>query len=207
MDRRWTIGLSRSKLEHRTGNAQRAAGLLADRGGQAMNEVQTFHFQDDGETPNNPRLPLLVYRGAVDVRADRDPAVPFERAFSAHGWTGGWRNGIYPFVHFHSTAHEVLGIARGHARVEFGGAKGQVLAVEAGDVVVLPAGTGHRRVEASGDLLVVGAYPRNVSVDQKRPGQADHRQAVAIAKVPMPEMDPVHGSDGPLLKLWKATPA
>ena len=173
-----------------------------------MNEVQTFHFQDDGATPNNPRLPLLVYRGAVDVLADRDPAVPFEQAFSAHGWTGGWRNGIHPFVHFHSTAHEVLGIARGHARVEFGGAKGQVLEVGAGDVVVLPAGTGHRRVEASGDLLVVGAYPRNVSVYQKRPGQADHRQVVAaIAKVPMPEMDPVHGSDGPLLKLWKATSA
>jgi len=170
-----------------------------------MNEVQTLHFQDDGETPNNPHLPLVVYRGAVDVSADRDPAVPFEKAFAAHGWTGGWRNGIHPFVHFHSTSHEVLGIARGHARVEFGGAKGQVLAVQEGDVVVLPAGTGHRRVEASGDLLVVGAYPRNASVDQKRPGQGNRAQVVAaIAKVPMPEMDPVHGAEGPLLSLWRS---
>jgi len=172
-----------------------------------MNEVQTFHFQDDGETPNNPRLPVVVYRGAVDVSAARDPAVPFEKAFGANGWAGGWRNGIHPFIHFHSTAHEVLGIARGHARVEFGGAKGEVLAVEAGDVVVLPAGTGHRRVEASSDLLVVGAYPRNASVDQQRPGRAHHREAVAaIARVPLPELDPLHGADGPLQQLWTSAP-
>jgi len=168
-----------------------------------MNEVQTFHFQDDGETPNNPRLPLLVYRGAVDVLADRDPAVPFEQAFSAHGWTGGWRNGIYPFVHFHSTAHEVLGIARGHARVEFGGAQGQVLAVEAGDVVVLPAGTGHRRRSASPDLLVVGAYPAGGEFDQRRPGEIAHADAVQrIAAVGLPTKDPIYGEGGPLLQAW-----
>ena len=114
-----------------------------------------------------------VVRAGFGIFYDRINFVPFERAFSAHGWTGGWRNGIYPFVHFHSTAHEVLGIARGHARVEFGGAKGQVLAVEAGDVVVLPAGTGHRRVSSSSDLLVVGAYPRGSRVDQNRPGEID----------------------------------
>jgi uncharacterized protein YjlB len=172
-----------------------------------MAEVQSFRFQDDGETPNNPRLPLMLYRAAIGLATERDPAVPFERAFAQHAWTGGWRNGIYPFLHFHTTAHEVLGIARGHARVEFGGAKGQVLAVEPGDVVVLPAGTGHRCVEASRDLLVVGAYPRNVSVDQKRPHEIDHARAVAaIARVALPEMDPVHGADGPLLRLWKAEP-
>ncbi|HEY4894304.1 MAG TPA: cupin, partial [Reyranella sp.] len=83
------------------------------------------------------------------------------------------------------------------------GAKGQALTVEAGDVVVLPAGTGHRRIEASRDLLVVGAYPQNASFDQKRPGQVDHKQAVsAIAEVPLPEMDPVHGHEGPLMTLW-----
>ncbi len=98
----------------------------------------------------------------------------------------------------------MLGIARGQATVEFGGARGRTLAVEAGDVVVLPAGTGHRRVSASGDLLVVGAYPGNGSFDQKRPGQVDHRQAVAaIDNVPLPEMDPVQGRSGPLLDLWK----
>ena len=170
-----------------------------------MPDVAAFRFEDDGETPNNPRLPLLVYHHAVSLDGERDPAVPFERAFAAHGWADGWRNGIYPFLHFHTGTHEVLGIARGRATVEFGGARGRALTVEAGDVVVLPAGTGHRRVSASSDLLVVGAYPRNGSFDQKRPGQVDHGKAVAnIADVPLPEMDPVHGRTGPLLDLWKA---
>ncbi len=167
-------------------------------------DVHAFRFDDDGETPNNPRLPLLVYRHAVSLERERDPAVPFERLFSAHGWADGWRNGVHPFLHFHTGTHEVLGIARGKATVEFGGAKGRELTVEAGDVVVLPAGTGHRRVSASSDLLVVGAYPRNGSFDQKRPGQVDHdKAAAAIANVPMPEMDPVHGRAGPLMELWK----
>jgi uncharacterized protein YjlB len=172
-----------------------------------MVDVQAFRFADDGETPNNPRLPLVVYRAAVKLAGEHDPAAPFERAFAKHGWSDGWRNGIYPFLHFHTATHEVLGIARGRATVEFGGAKGQVLTVEAGDVVVLPAGTGHRRIEASGDLLVVGAYPSNASFDQKRPGQVDHKKAVsAIAHVPLPEMDPVHGHEGPLLQMWKVGP-
>ena len=167
-------------------------------------DPETFLFADDGETPNNPRLPLLVYRAAVEVRDAADPAVPFERAFARHGWSDGWRNGIFGFLHFHAGTHEALGIARGRATVEFGGAKGRRLDVEAGDVVVLPAGTGHRRIEASGDLLVVGAYPLNGSLDQKRPGEIDHHKAVtSIANVPLPEMDPVHGSAGPLIELWK----
>ena len=169
-----------------------------------LSDVQVFRFEDDGETPNNPRLPLLVYRHALSLEGERDAAAPFERVFAAHGWSDGWRNGIHPFLHFHTGTHEVLGIARGRATVEFGGAKGRALGVEAGDVVVLPAGIGHRRVEASSDLLVVGAYPRNGSLDQKRPGQIDHGKAVAaVAAVPLPEMDPVHGRTGPLLELWK----
>jgi uncharacterized protein YjlB len=169
-----------------------------------MAKLQAFRFADDGETPNNPHLPLLVYGDAMDLAGEHDPALVFEHTFARHGWTGGWRNGIYSFLHFHTSAHEVLGIAQGGARVEFGGANGRVLTVATGDVVVLPAGTGHRCVEASGDLLVVGAYPRDVSVDQKRPRQVEHGRAVAaIARVPMPEMDPVYGVDGPLVRLWK----
>jgi uncharacterized protein YjlB len=169
-----------------------------------MPDVQALRFEDDGETPNNPRLPLVVYRAAVNLAGAQDPAAPFERAFAKHGWSDSWRNGIHPFLHFHTATHEVLGIARGRATVEFGGAKGQVLTVEAGDVVILPAGTGHRRIAASGDLLVVGAYPQNASFDQKRPGQVDHEKAVsAVARVPLPEMDPVHGHEGPLMTLWQ----
>jgi uncharacterized protein YjlB len=161
-------------------------------------------FPDDGQTPNNPRLPMIVYPAAVDVAGRADPAVPFEALFARHGWTDGWRNGIHSFQHFHTTAHEALGIARGQARVQFGGAGGQVLTVTAGDVVVLPAGTGHCKIESSPDLLVVGAYPANVPVDQKRAGAADLDAArSAIARVPVPPMDPVQGAEGALVRLWR----
>ncbi len=164
-----------------------------------------YRFADDGETPNNPALPLLVYHRAFDLVGARDPATPFEEAFARHGWGRSWRNGIYDFLHFHTRTHEVLGIARGRARVEFGGGKGRELDVEAGDVVVLPAGTGHRCVSASADLLVVGAYPDNAGFDQRRPGQIDHAAAVAaIAAVALPREDPVHGANGPLKKMWSS---
>ena len=164
---------------------------------------QACRFADDGATPNNPALPLLVYRRAFDLAGARDPALPFEEAFAAHGWSRSWRNGIHDFLHFHTRTHEVLGIARGRARVQFGGARGREFDVEAGDVVVLPAGTGHRQVSASADLLVVGAYPDHSEIDQKRPGQIDHARAVAaVAAVPLPQQDPVRGAGGPLTTLW-----
>jgi uncharacterized protein YjlB len=98
--------------------------------------VRAHRFEGDGEIPNNV-LPLLVYPGAVDV-SGADPAASFERVFAAHGWGGSWRNGIFPYPHFHSNAHEVLGIARGEARVRFGGAGGSVLTVGAGTRIPAP---------------------------------------------------------------------
>ncbi len=167
-------------------------------------DPETFLFTDDGETPNNPRLPLLVYRAAVDVKHAADPAVPFEQAFARHGWGDGWRNGIFGFLHFHTGTHEALGIARGRAKVEFGGANGKVFDVAAGDVVVLPAGCGHRRIEGSADLLVVGAYPEGSPSDHQRPDPARHAAAVAaVARTPVPAEDPLFGREGPLSRLWR----
>lgn len=164
-----------------------------------------YQFEDDGKTPNNPRLPLLHYRDVLQCRAGLDPAALCEDLFAAHGWKGAWRNGIYPFLHFHTNAHEVLGIARGEARVQFGGDKGKTLTVAAGDVVVLPAGTGHRRISASDDLLVVGAYPDGCDYDQPRPGEIDLEQArKRIATVSAAAQDPVYGRDGPLVTAWRA---
>jgi uncharacterized protein YjlB len=165
---------------------------------------QLYRFEDDGTTPNNPRLPLIVYRGVLHAQEGRDRATVCEDLFAKHGWSNGWRNGIYPFLHFHTRTHEVLGIARGTARVEFGGDKGQTLEVQAGDVVVLPAGTGHRRVSSSADLLVVGAYPTTgSSFDQVRPNEIDVDTARRhVAAVGRPAQDPVYGKDGPLTQLW-----
>ena len=125
----------------------------ADIGGY-MTEPLAFTFEDDGSIPNST-LPLLVYRNAVPA----DPAA-IERIFAANGWPPAWRNGVHPFHHFHSSAHEVLGVARGEASVLFGGPDGTVLPVQAGDVVVVPAGVAHCNQGQSSDLLIVGAYPR-----------------------------------------------
>jgi uncharacterized protein YjlB len=167
-------------------------------------EPRLYRFDDDGKTPNNPRLPLVLYRDVLLYPDGLDPAAVCEDLFAAHGWTDSWRNGIYDFLHFHTGTHEVLGIARGEARVQFGGDKGKTLTVQTGDVVVLPAGTGHRRISASADLLVVGAYPSKGSdYDQPKPHEVDHRRAVErIAKVSAPVQDPVYGGDGPLVALW-----
>ena len=98
-----------------------------------------FRFRDDGVIPNNPELPFIVFRGAVRLVDAPDPAALFEVLFARNGWKGSWRNGIYDYVHYHSRTHEVLGIARGEARVRFGGSKGRVVKLRAGDVAILPS--------------------------------------------------------------------
>ncbi len=167
-------------------------------------EPQRHLFEDDGTIPNNPRLPFLVYPGALDA-ASGDLAAQCEAVFAANQWDRSWRDGIYPFPHFHSTAHEALGICRGEARVRFGGAKGVVLTVRAGDVVVIPAGVGHQNLGASDDLLVVGAYPQGPDWDLCT-GEDDERPRVFdnIAAVPLPPADPLFGTDGPLRRHWHA---
>ncbi len=163
--------------------------------------IETYRFADDGTVPNNP-LPLVVYRGALPEGADR--AAAREKMFARNGWPDAWRNGIYPHHHYHSTAHEVLGIARGSARVRLGGEAGQTIELGAGDVVVIPAGVAHKREAASGDLLVIGAYPRGQHPDicAAEPGRHD-RALAAIAIVKLPEADPVTGGQTPLLARWR----
>lgn len=164
-------------------------------------------FKDDGQTPNNPELPLIHYRGAVRLDPKWDPAAIFEVLFGRYQWVGSWRDGVYGFLHFHTKTHEVLGIARGTVGVRFGGAHGRKISLKAGDVVILPAGTGHCRVDASNDLLVVGAYPEGSGYDEPKPEDIDPKTARAnIAKVPVPPRDPVYGAEGPMRQIWNSHP-
>ncbi len=164
-------------------------------------EPERIVFRDDGSIPNS-RHPILLYRKAVDLDS-RDPASSMEECFAANDWTDSWRNGIYPFHHYHSTSHEVLGIYRGSATVRLGGEHGQDFDVEAGDVIVIPAGVGHKNLGASQNFGVVGAYPNGRQCDLLR-GQPGERPKADqnIAAIPMPNRDPLFGSDGPLRRLW-----
>src|SRR6266566_6618538 len=166
--------------------------------------IEEHLFADDGRVPNNPFFPLIVYRGALETgpRCVADCA----RLFADNGWSGAWRNGIYAHHHYHSTAHEVLGIAAGNTRVRLGGEGGQSVELRAGDVVVIPAGVAHKRESASADLLVIGAYPRGQSPDLCRAEAAAHDRALGrIAAVPLPGADPVTGRADPLLECWRGS--
>lgn len=164
-----------------------------------MFEPECHSFADDGRIPNST-LPLLVLRAALPADAGT-----IERAFARNGWTGAWRDGIYPFHHFHSTAHEVLGVARGRAKVRFGGPGGVPLDLHAGDAVVIPAGVGHCNEGASDDFLVVGAYPGGAAWDVRRGEPAERGDVLRnLAAVRLPGADPVHGAGGALARLWRA---
>jgi uncharacterized protein YjlB len=164
---------------------------------------QLSRFGDDGLVPNNPDLPTVFYRTPIKLKDRFDPAAIFEAMFESNGWTDCWRDGIYTYTHFHPRIHEVLGIARGRARVQVGGHSGRIFEVKPGDVAVLPAGTGHQLLWGDKDLLVVGAYSPG-TYDVFRARKRDHDRALSmIGKVKLPQRDPVYGRDGPLLSAWE----
>jgi uncharacterized protein YjlB len=168
-------------------------------------EIIRHTLADDGTYPNNERLPLLVYKAVLRLPTEEPPAA-IESLFAGHGWGGSWRDSVYTYHHYHSTAHEVLGVYGGTAQVQFGGPDGVVLEVQQGDVVVIPAGVAHKNVGSSPDFRVVGAYPGGQRPDMNygRAGErpdADER----IARVPRPEADPVYGQGGPLGEHWPGT--
>jgi uncharacterized protein YjlB len=186
------------------------ATLLAHRltrvhGGRvpARGEIMAFRFDDTGNIPNHPTLPLLVYKRAVKI-GGADPAAVFEQLFPGGGWRAAWRYGVYDFPHYHSTAHEVLGCYRGSATIRLGHTTGVTVVVKAGDVVIIPAGVGHQNLGASADFHVVGGYPRGQQVDLLRGLAGERPQADEnIARVPLPTGDPIFGPGGPLREHWR----
>jgi uncharacterized protein YjlB len=168
-----------------------------------VEKVISHELRDDGVFPNNSTHPVLLYRGAFDFGNGSDPAQHVERVFANNGWSGSWRAGVHDFDHYHSTAHEVLGCYQGRAQVRLGGPSGVVIQIGRGDVLVIPAGVAHRRLEATDDFRVVGAYAggRSYDMNRGRPGERPDADS-NIADVPRPDRDPVEGEDGPLLRRW-----
>ena len=176
-------------------------------GGEPVEEKspspESFVLSRNGWVPNNEDLPVILYRAVFEPRR-RDPASHLEELFQRNGWPAQWRNGIYSFHHYHSTAHEALGIAKGEVTVILGGPDGKEFTLAVGDIVALPAGTGHKRISKRGGLLVIGAYPPGQRWDLIREEPEKKAAAVArIARVPLPESDPVLGGGGPLVRIWR----
>jgi uncharacterized protein YjlB len=167
---------------------------------QQINIVRHL-IADDGTFPNNGRLALLIYQNALqssDSKTVKD-------IFESNRWINAWEDGIYDFDHYHSNTHEVLGVIKGTARIQFGGPQGIAQSVSPGDVIIIPAGVAHRFIEGDSDFLVVGAYPEGQEYDVMY-GKKSERPAADenIRAVPIPAEDPLYGSDGPVIKNWKS---
>ena len=166
-------------------------------------KCDTYFFEDDGSIPNNPKLPFLVYSGALS-RRQASPATAM-KLLNDNGWSGAWINGIYSYHHYHSTAHEVLVVTGGSATVKFGGEQGEELQIKQGDAVVIPAGVGHCNINSSMGFQVVGAYPNGQRWDLCKGTSGERPQVLEIIKsVPLPEADPITGEHEPLLNHWAA---
>ena len=160
---------------------------------------QLLTLKDTGQFPNSV-LPALLYKSAL---AADDLAAAFEERFAQNAWVGSWRNGLYRVHHYHSTAHEVLGVYCGSVRVRLGGGSGPLIELNEGDVAILPAGVAHKNEGQSADFRVVGAYPSGTSADLKYGDSGERPRTDAnIARVPKPTRDPLYGEGGPLGTLW-----
>ncbi len=162
----------------------------------------SFVFPDDGAVPNNS-LPFLIYKSAFEFE-DRQPVDMIESVFKANNWGHQmWRNGVFDYLHYHATVHEVLGVARGRALVRSGAITARNLKSEKAMLLCCRPGTGHQCLSASSDFLVIGAYPPGADMQITRPTAENHRKALkTIPKVALPKSDPVYGANGPLIKLW-----
>jgi uncharacterized protein YjlB len=108
------------------------------------------------------------------------------------------RLGPFPFAHPRSAR-----IARGSGRVQFGGPKGRILPLKAGDIAFIPAATGHQCRKASDDFLVVGAYPPTGTYNECTTQEDRKKALTTIPKAARPRKDPAYGKHGPLLKALK----
>ncbi len=165
------------------------------------NVTDTYFFDDDGNIPNS-QYPLIIYKAAFS-KSGNAGAKWLEQKFESNNWRNSWRNGVFPYHHYHSITHEVLGVYSGTALLHLGGENGEKLRVEVGDIIVIPAGVGHKNIESSKDFAIVGAYPNGMEYDLMK-GKANERATADenISKVPFPDQDPLLEKNNGLMKIW-----
>ncbi len=166
-----------------------------------MSYPKAYYFRDDGLIPNSP-FPLLIYEQVFDAFEQDDKWL--EKRFASNNWTNSWRWGIYPFHHYHSNAHEVLGIYKGEALLMIGGEKGEQIMVRAGDILIIPAGVAHKCISHTIDFTVLGAYSDGLNPDLNK-GETEERYKIDdnLASVPFPNADPFEGKMGGLMDKWR----
>jgi uncharacterized protein YjlB len=160
-------------------------------------------FEPGGGIPNS-RLPLVFWRGRLPSEARSGAAAT--ALFRKNGWRGTWVYTVFPYWHFHTRGHEALACVSGSARIGFGGDHGIKVDVETGDVCVIPAGVGHRRLSSSSDFQMAGGYPPGQEGNIVRPGDLDDAMiAKEIAALALPQTDPVSGRDDGVVAIWRKT--
>jgi uncharacterized protein YjlB len=152
----------------------------------------------------NSELPVLIYHKALKLPSQKNKSsVIIRKIFARNGWSNAWRNGIYEFHHYHSNTHECMGIAMGNATVILGGPKGRKIKLVKGDVIILPAGVGHKCLNHSDDFQCVGAYPQGKDYDIHFGTLKELKKTLPnIKKLNKPAKDPVFGKEGFLKSFW-----
>lgn len=166
--------------------------------------IQTIPIDENKPFPNNP-LPVLYYPDAIAPLLENDQSDSSVKDFFVKsGYTNSWTNGIFSYHHFHSNTHEVLACIAGEAQVQLGGPEAEIYTFKKGDVLLLPAGTAHKRIQAADDFQIVGAYPNGVDPDMQKGDEAVYEKVKEnISRVPIPDMDPVEGENGAVSQYWE----
>ncbi len=156
---------------------------------------------DSDGVPNTPTLPAVIVKGAVAKGQGGDALMAL---LDRNRWGGNWQFTVFDYHHYHPNAHEALIVASGNAEIQLGGPSGDVIEVAEGDVLVLPAGTGHCRLGGSQNFSVCGGYPRGQeNYEIVRAGTMPIEDALAqIVRVPNPNVCPIFADTGPLMTAW-----
>lgn len=167
--------------------------------------VKAFYLSENSPFPNNP-LPVLYYENVLDDElSDSFNANDVIAFFENNGYENAWVGGILDRHHFHSNAHEALACTKGKVTIQLGGPNADMYTLRKGDVILLPAGTAHKKLKGSEGFEIVGAYPEGSEDYDMQYGEGNHYDELKekIANVDIPLTDPVTNSPRHIKDFWQ----